>query len=458
MRQIFIDFEWQKDNEGYRLLAPVLLAPPKKYIHPIFRFPVEESLLGRDWGKPQRIARRGGRLVSYRPLDQFHSLFKLFANAATDAPGLLGFVNKFGPLTTAGLDKDRGEPVELMLEHANAMREWLGYSVGDRSRLVEQLALEHGGVPLSSMTVRLTLDPNTRKPRLRLTPRSLLDALWVQLGQISIQRPERSARAERFFPTASHLVSKRPIWLADAPRPETFNRVACGLLANGTPVPVKSLLGQDAPKDLSASQVLWELQWIADSVAPDEWPLALAVAANSYGLKIPWGGTVQQHIYGARDFRPHLLLDVGLPKKGRGRGPFSPKVEFRFMPESFCQKLLVDRFLCIANGIEQDDWPVALAAQKRRLPKGLISRAKFIFRELIIPPQIIPPQFEIPPFVWFFIIAGMVGYAFFFAIHDYERGNVEYYTVIFYRLLRGSNLCFIHLRSVNIVFISDKIV
>src|SRR3984893_15799946 len=38
---------------------------------------------------------------------------------------------------------------------------------------------------------------------------------------LSIQRPERSARAERFFPTASHLVSKRPIWLADAPRPET---------------------------------------------------------------------------------------------------------------------------------------------------------------------------------------------------------------------------------------------
>jgi hypothetical protein len=184
MRQHFIDFEWQRDNKGYRLLDPEPPAPPKTLIHPIFRFPVEETLLTRDWGKkPQRIARCGGRLVSYRPLDQFHSLFKLFANDATDAPGLLGFVEKFGPLTTAGLDKALGEPVDLVLEHAKAMRGWLGYSVSGRSRLVERIALEHGGVPLGSMPVRLTMDPATRKPRLRLAPRSLLDALWVQFGQ-----------------------------------------------------------------------------------------------------------------------------------------------------------------------------------------------------------------------------------------------------------------------------------
>jgi hypothetical protein len=34
-------------------------------------------------------------------------------------------------------------------------------------------------------------------------------------------RPERSARADRVFPAAIHLVSKSPIWLADAPQPET---------------------------------------------------------------------------------------------------------------------------------------------------------------------------------------------------------------------------------------------
>jgi hypothetical protein len=97
-----------------------------------------------------------------------------------------------------GLDKDRGEPVDQVLEHAKAMREWLGYSVGDKSCLVERIALEHGGVPLSSMTVPLTLDPATRKPGLQLAPRSLLDALWVQFGQtLSGRRDDPSMSALR---------------------------------------------------------------------------------------------------------------------------------------------------------------------------------------------------------------------------------------------------------------------
>ncbi len=183
MPQYLIDFEWQRDKKGYRLLDPERPAAPKKDIHPIFRFPMEETILSAHWGKARRIVRCGGQLESYRPLEQFDSLFKLFANAAADPPGLLEFVQKFGPLTTAGLDKERSEPVDLVLEHAAAMRTFLAHAAGDGSRLVAAIVLNHGGVPLGNMTVRLTLDPNTRTPRLRLTPRSLLDALWVQLGQ-----------------------------------------------------------------------------------------------------------------------------------------------------------------------------------------------------------------------------------------------------------------------------------
>jgi hypothetical protein len=47
----------------------------------------------------------------------------------------------------------------------------------------------------------------------------------------SIQRPERSASAERFFSEASQRVSKRPIWLGDAAPdiaalPPTTQRIA----------------------------------------------------------------------------------------------------------------------------------------------------------------------------------------------------------------------------------------
>ncbi len=183
MPQLLIDFEWQRDIKGYRLLDPEPPAAPKIVIHPTFRIPVEESLLNRDWGKPQRIARIGGRLVPYRPLDHFPSLFATFAKDAADARTLLGFVKKFGPLTTSGLDKDRCEPVDPLLKHANAMREFLGHAAGDKSRLVERIDVELGGIPLSRMDVRLALDPDWGTPRLRLTPRCLLDALWVQLGQ-----------------------------------------------------------------------------------------------------------------------------------------------------------------------------------------------------------------------------------------------------------------------------------
>jgi hypothetical protein len=68
MRQIFIDFEWQRDNKGYRLLDPELPAPPKTNIHPNFRFPVEESLLSRDWGT--RCGRKHGALLAKMETDR----------------------------------------------------------------------------------------------------------------------------------------------------------------------------------------------------------------------------------------------------------------------------------------------------------------------------------------------------------------------------------------------------
>jgi hypothetical protein len=182
MRQLLIDFEWHRDSEGYRLLDALPPAPPKTYIHPIFKFPVEESLLARDWGKPERIILCGGRLVAYRPLEQFDSLFKQFAKVA-DARGLLAFVEKFGPLTAAGIDKDRFEAVEPMLEQAAAMCAFLNQAAVDESGLSEWISLQQNGVPLGTMTMRIAVDPTTRKPRLQIRPPSLLDALWIQLGQ-----------------------------------------------------------------------------------------------------------------------------------------------------------------------------------------------------------------------------------------------------------------------------------
>jgi hypothetical protein len=178
MAQLFIDFEWKVDSNGYRLLDALPAGPPKTNVDPFGR-PLESFLDG-DLGKPQRIVRRGGRLVTYRPLEQIDSLFKRFAKVA-DAQGLLRFVEKFGPLTKRGYDDF--ESVEPMLEQAANMSAFLEHAAVDKSGLSDWIALQHNGVPLSRMEMRLTLDSMTRQPTLRITPPSLLDALWVQLGQ-----------------------------------------------------------------------------------------------------------------------------------------------------------------------------------------------------------------------------------------------------------------------------------
>lgn len=183
MRQPIVSLEWQHDPLGYRLIDAVSPAPPPQPVHPVFPPDFAETRLRPDYSRPQRIVRRGGQLVPHRPLSQFGSLFKIFANTAVDAQSLLDFVEKFGPLTSAGFKTNAGDPVPQILEHASAMREFLANSSGDRIRRVERIAIQQGGVTLTGMTVKFSLDMETRFPSLWISPRSLLDALWLQLWQ-----------------------------------------------------------------------------------------------------------------------------------------------------------------------------------------------------------------------------------------------------------------------------------
>ncbi len=179
-----ISFEWQRDPQGYRLVGADAMSFTRSAPSSTFRLPFGEAPLGRDAGPRQRIVRRGGQLVPYRPVDEFGFLFKHFVNAAGDAQGLLGFVEKFGPLTPAGLKTEQGDPVAPILEHAAAMREYLGHYHADGRELIERIAVQHGGITLTGTVVKLGLDFEANSPRFQFYPRSLLDALWLQLGQV----------------------------------------------------------------------------------------------------------------------------------------------------------------------------------------------------------------------------------------------------------------------------------
>jgi hypothetical protein len=180
--EIQVEFEWFRDLSGYELLEAVAPPPPApeliKYPYTGQMMMMEPGPLTQDLGSPQRIVRRGGALERYRPLDRFSKLAAVFANIQKTPDGALDFVKNFGLLTKAGLDnKEQGDSVPYIIERASVMYSWLC------ENNVRKYVIEN---PLTLLRVDLCLvsDPISNEPVLRISPNSLIDALWLQLGQI----------------------------------------------------------------------------------------------------------------------------------------------------------------------------------------------------------------------------------------------------------------------------------
>jgi hypothetical protein len=120
-------------------------------------------------------------LEAYRPLDRFGSLFTDFAKICTPAD-VLDFIDRFGPLTREGLDPQKGELVNGVVVHAEALRDLLTFAAsGDRRPCPEGIAAYSS--PFAGLEVILDVDPADTSLRLRLVPNSLLDAVWLQAAQ-----------------------------------------------------------------------------------------------------------------------------------------------------------------------------------------------------------------------------------------------------------------------------------
>ena len=193
--QLHIDFEWWRDAKGYRLVSPwssttavqtsstggVILSATGEIL-PGTGVVLPATLLSGDLGKPQRIVRCGGSLISYRPLITFDGLFRQFANAAPTPEGILDFIDRFGPLTRPGLNEEQGENVSSLIEHVEAMRRILNeYSRGHTAGLAQILDTDE--IKLGAIETTLVNDPSTKMPKLQLSVADLLTALWLQLGQ-----------------------------------------------------------------------------------------------------------------------------------------------------------------------------------------------------------------------------------------------------------------------------------
>jgi hypothetical protein len=160
---LYIDFEWSRDAKGYRL-------------------------------EHGRIIGNGGKRLAYRPLEQFDTLYNVFAKTQQTPKGLLDFVEKFGRLT----DERDGDNVHRMLSNIETISMVLEMlRVRGKLPKVKQdgpyeytasmpsgTRIVSGGIPLrGKLTASLAPDPITGAWKLKLEPPSLLDAIWLQFGQ-----------------------------------------------------------------------------------------------------------------------------------------------------------------------------------------------------------------------------------------------------------------------------------
>jgi hypothetical protein len=136
-----------------------------------------------DQGKPERIRRKGGTLVPYRPTDTLDFIFRDFVNTPTNAEGVLSFVNRFGLLYYSDRDQLHEEPVSKIvanIEFMNAVIDEI--SAGEHADKV--LLFGADGTNLANLKARFTLDEVSGAPKVTFVPLSLMAALWLHFGQI----------------------------------------------------------------------------------------------------------------------------------------------------------------------------------------------------------------------------------------------------------------------------------
>jgi len=92
--------------------------------------------------------------------------------------GVLDFVRKFGPLTVEGMDTSKGEDVAGALQQVRLMSKVLRAAKHEHYPLV---------MPKEPKSISLTIkigDSGSEGTSLKLEPRTLLDAIWLQLAQV----------------------------------------------------------------------------------------------------------------------------------------------------------------------------------------------------------------------------------------------------------------------------------
>jgi hypothetical protein len=187
-----IVLEWWRDASGYELLEPTpddheasknaLLALSRGEIMPDVTLPERLFQPVDQRGKPERVRRKGGTLVPYRPTDVLDFIFREFVNTPTDGRGVISFVNRFGLLYYSSPEQRHDEPVSKIVANIrfmNAVIDELGS--GERA---DEVLFGADGTNLADLKARLTFDEISGSPKVTLVPLSLMAALWLHFAKV----------------------------------------------------------------------------------------------------------------------------------------------------------------------------------------------------------------------------------------------------------------------------------
>ena len=215
-----ISLEWWRDARGYHLeevalneeamnTSPLpiaarvserqflleILVPREQSATPSASQPGREPIISLPEGwwvnqpfvKPQRILRAGGSLIPYRPVEMLDQIFNAYINTEPTPEGLLGFINRFGPLTRRGLDENFGEPLDFAINNLKctvSLIEAFGQTAkADQRRAVTKL-LGADGIELYGIKVRVLFDEQTQTLRTEQVAKDLTAALWLRLLEV----------------------------------------------------------------------------------------------------------------------------------------------------------------------------------------------------------------------------------------------------------------------------------
>jgi hypothetical protein len=183
MFDVLADFEWYRDQKGYRIVPFGSLAPNS---------PWKKKSAAHDdvpWIAPRGD---GGDLRKYKPFASGGDVCTAFASVST-SEALVRFVNDYGPLTWSAFRRQNdllsehapvGEPVPLGLANAEMFRELLQLQAsGNPRNLASRFESKIAGFVGAGQVGQVELVPDSEKGlRLKVTPPTFLGALWYQLA------------------------------------------------------------------------------------------------------------------------------------------------------------------------------------------------------------------------------------------------------------------------------------